>query len=57
MGKRGIDYSDLLDARTARREGRNVTELLRRKKGLALNTPEIIETAYDLHAGTSYNFV
>jgi SAM-dependent methyltransferase len=43
---------DVLAARRAYREGRNVTETLRQQRGLAQNTAEIIETAYDLQAGT-----
>lgn len=38
--------------RTAFRQGRNVTEYLRQELGVAHNTPEIIETAYDLQAGS-----
>ena len=38
--------------RAAFREGRNVTEYLRQELGVAHNTPEIIETAYDLQAGS-----
>ena len=44
-------HFDVLAARAAYAEGRNVTELLRRQRGVAVNTPDIIETAYDLQAG------
>lgn len=45
----------LIDFRAARavyRRGENVTEHLRSQLGVDGNTPEIIETAYDLQAGT-----
>lgn len=45
-------YFDILAARRAYAEGRNVTALLRDQKGLDRNTSDIIETAYDLQAGT-----
>jgi hypothetical protein len=45
-------HFDILAAKKAYAEGRNITELLRAQKNTALNTPEIIETAYDLQAGT-----
>jgi SAM-dependent methyltransferase len=45
-------YFDVLEAEKAYREGRNITELLRSQKGLATNSAEIIEIAYDLQAGT-----
>ena len=52
MDKANIKYFDLLAARMAYAEGRNVTQVLREQKGLAANTPQIIEIAYDLQAGT-----
>lgn len=52
-----LKHFDLLAARQAYAEGRNVTELLRAQKNTALNTPEIIETAYDLQAGTYIQYV
>ena len=45
-------HFDILAAKKAYREGKNITELLRHQKKLSHNTPEIIETAYDLQAGT-----
>jgi hypothetical protein len=45
-------YFDILQAKTAYGEGKNVTELLRAQANLEANTPEIIEIAYDLQAGT-----
>lgn len=45
-------HFDMLAARAAYAEGRNVTEMLRAQKGVAMNTPDIIETAYDLQAGS-----
>ena len=45
-------YFDILQAKKAYSEGKNVTELLRAQANLQANTPEIIEIAYDLQAGT-----
>lgn len=47
-----LKYFDVLAARQAYAEGRNVTELLRAQRGSDCNTSDIIETAYDLQAGT-----
>jgi ubiquinone/menaquinone biosynthesis C-methylase UbiE len=47
-----LNYFDIKEARVAYQAGKNVTELLRKQKGLTYNTPEIIEAAYDLQAGT-----
>lgn len=52
MSKGTLKHFDLLAAREAYAKGENVTELLRRQKNVDANTPEIIETAYDLQAGT-----
>lgn len=52
MGKGALKHFDLLAARKAYAAGENVTGLLRRQKNVAANTSEIIETAYDLQAGT-----
>ena len=52
MTKRQLKHFDLLDAKKAYKEGRNVTELLRLQKNINANTSEIIETAYDLQAGS-----
>lgn len=52
MGKGTLKHFDLLAAKKAYAEGRNVTELLRLQKNASANTSEIIETAYDLQAGT-----
>ncbi len=43
---------DILAARAAYANGQNITALLRRQKNTAVNTPEIIELAYDLQAGS-----
>jgi len=43
---------DILEAKKAYANGENITELLRAQKNLGWNTPEIIETAYDLQAGS-----
>ena len=52
MTHSALKYFDILQARQAYAEGRNITELLRQQKQVASNTPDIIETAYDLQAGT-----
>lgn len=52
MSEKSLSYFDILEAKKAYREGKNITELLRSQKNRATNTSEIIETAYDLQAGT-----
>lgn len=52
INKKTLSHFDILEAKKAYKEGRNVTELLRSQKRTTLNTPEIIETAYDLQAGS-----
>ena len=52
MTKRQLKHFDLLEAKKAYKEGRNITELLRSQKNIGSNTSEIIETAYDLQAGS-----
>ena len=44
--------STLRELQTLYRQGMNITQLLREEKGLEHNTDEIIETAYDLQAGS-----
>lgn len=44
-------HFDVLRAKQAYAEGRNVTELLRQQQEVSCNTPEIIEIAYDIQAG------
>jgi hypothetical protein len=51
MNQDTLKYFDLLEAKKAYAEGKNVTELLRNQKNAAANTSEIIEAAYDLQAG------
>ena len=48
---RGMGVFDVLAAKRAYREGRNVTGLLREQLGVDWNTPEIIEVAYDVQSG------
>jgi|LNFM01.1.fsa_nt_gb hypothetical protein len=48
---------DLFTAKQAYLEGQNVTEHLRKQLGSIENTPEIIEAAYDLQAGTYIEYV
>lgn len=57
MTDKKLKYFDILAAKKAYREGRNVTEVLRSQKSVTENTPEIIETAYDLQAGTYSEYV
>lgn len=52
MTKRELKYFDILSAKIAYAEGRNITEVLRRQLNVDGNTSEIIEAAYDLQAGT-----
>jgi ubiquinone/menaquinone biosynthesis C-methylase UbiE len=52
MNKRQLKHFDLLEAKKAYKEGKNVTALLRSQKNIDSNTSEIIETAYDLQAGS-----
>ena len=47
-----LTHFDILAARQAYLAGKNVTEALRQQRGVSFNTPDIIETAYDLQAGT-----
>jgi ubiquinone/menaquinone biosynthesis C-methylase UbiE len=52
MTKRQLNYFNLIEVKKAYKEGRNITELLRSQKNIDSNTSEIIETAYDLQAGS-----
>lgn len=47
-----IKYFDILQAKKAYTNGENITEVLRSQKKIGYNTSEIIETAYDLQAGS-----
>lgn len=49
-------YEHLLDIIKAYEAGGNVTEMSRMLSGEDINTPEIIEVAYDLQAGTYSDF-
>lgn len=57
MSTKELKHFDILEARKAYAQGQNVTELLRSQKNVSGNTPEIIETAYDLQAGTYIDYV
>lgn len=57
MPDKNFRYFDVLAAKAAYEEGKNVTELLRRQQGLDFNSPSIIETAYDLQAGSYISHV
>lgn len=52
MITKNVNHFDILAAKKAFKEGRNVTEFLRAQKSINFNTSEIIEMAYDLQAGT-----
>ncbi|HUH59500.1 MAG TPA: class I SAM-dependent methyltransferase [Candidimonas sp.] len=52
MTRENLKYFDILSAKRTFAEGGNITELLRSQKNMSKNTPEIIEIAYDLQAGT-----
>ena len=47
-----LNHFDIAEARNGYAAGGNITEILRKQKGLMHNTPEIIEAAYDLQAGS-----
>lgn len=51
MSAAPLRHFDVLHAKQAYAEGRNVTELLRRQRQVSCNTPEIIEIAYDIQSG------
>jgi ubiquinone/menaquinone biosynthesis C-methylase UbiE len=54
---RSARYFELLqEARHVYANGGNITEALRKKAGLAHNTTEIVEIAYDLQAGSYVEF-
>lgn len=52
MKSKNLSHFDIAEAKKAYAEGKNITELLRAQKEVDINTSEIIETAYDLQAGT-----
>ncbi len=52
MKNKDLSYFDIAEAKKAFAEGRNITEQLRSQKKIDINTSQIIETAYDLQAGT-----
>jgi uncharacterized protein YbaR (Trm112 family) len=52
-----MKYCDLRPAVAAYREGRNVMQTLREMLGETANTPQIIEIAYDLQAGSYVDYV
>ena len=56
MTNKFITYTDILTAKKAFNSGENITELLRFQKGNKSNTAEIIETAYDMQAGSYIYF-
>ena len=57
MKKRELSHFDIVEAKKAYADGKNITELLRAQKNTNINTSEIIEAAYDLQAGTYIDFV
>lgn len=52
MKNRDLSHFDISEAKKAYADVKNITELLRAQKKININTSEIIETAYDLQAGT-----
>jgi len=56
MAKR-IQYFDIRRAREAYASGQNITASLREQKGVQSNSPEILEIAYDLQAGSYIDYV
>lgn len=57
MTNKTIGHFDLIAAKRAYANGENITEMLRAQQGITANTPQIIETAYDLQAGTYIDWV
>jgi ubiquinone/menaquinone biosynthesis C-methylase UbiE len=57
MTKRQLKHFDILEAKKAYKEGKNVTELLRSQKNIESNTSEVIETSYDLQAGSYIDYI
>ena len=53
---KNLRYFDILLAKKAYIKGKNIMELLRNQKKLDHNTSEIIETSYDLQAGSYIKF-
>jgi ubiquinone/menaquinone biosynthesis C-methylase UbiE len=47
-----LNYFNLTEAKKAYQSGENITKILREQKNVKWNTPEIIELAYDLQAGS-----
>lgn len=56
MTNKSIKYFDILEAKKAFNSEKNIIEFLRFKKGNASNITEIIETAYDIQAGSYIEF-
>ena len=56
MTNKFINHFDILTAKKAFSEGENITELLKFQKKINTNTAEIIETAYDVQAGSYIDF-
>lgn len=56
MEKKVLQYFDILEAKIAYLNGSNITEMLRLQRNVTFNTPEIIEIAYDLQAGSYIDY-
>jgi len=52
-----LKYFDILNDKKAYKDGKNITELLRHQRNIESNTSEIIETAYDLQAGSYIDYL
>lgn len=57
MTERQWKHFDISEAKNAYKAGRNITELLRSQRNLDSNTSEIIETVYDLQAGSYIEYI
>ena len=51
------DYSAIIELKACYQRGENISEKLRRDSGIHFNTPEFIEIAYDLQAGSYISYV
>lgn len=52
MPSRNRKYHDIVAAKAAYRDGKNITQFLKQNAGVTENSPDIIEVAYDLQAGS-----
>lgn len=57
MKNKKLTHFNILEVKKAYALGKNITEILRAQKNISINTSEVIETAYDLQAGTYIEYV